>query len=270
MPYLYIPTIKIGPIPLQPFGIVAVLAILIGVKIMNHRTKKLGLNIKLMDSLIPWFVLGVILGGHIVSAVFYYPDIILKKPLIILKFWDGISSYGGIFGGILVAYIFFRRAKIKPKPYINVFVLAAVFSLLTGRIGCSIVHDHPGKMTDFPLAVKGWPIDNSERGFGFYTDGEQRHDLGFYEFLFMIPVAGIIYAFRNYRPSGYFLAVLAIFLYTPVRFLLDFLRVKEKLYFGLTPGQYFSLATFILGIYLAINVLRESAGPFDSKATKNE
>src|SRR5690606_23930370 len=53
-------------------------------------------------------------------------------------------------------------------------------------------------------------------------------------------------------------------LYSPIRFLLDYLRVEKSeggdaRYFGLTPGQYSAIAFLVLGVWLMRRALVEPA-----------
>ena len=67
------------------------------------------------------------------------------------------------------------------------------------------------------------------------------HDLGLYEFLFLalLVVPAFIIWSRRPRPVGFFLVAFA-WLYLPVRFCLDTLRVADARYLGLTPAQWVS------------------------------
>jgi len=262
MPYLYVPPVNVGPLTIHAFGVIAALAVLLGIKATRHRAAELHLDVHIIDQLMPWLVLGVFAGAHLISILFYFPYKIVEDPFIFLRFWDGLSSFGGILGGLVVAFIFLRRMGVKMKHYSQALLFGAVVSLLVGRIGCSIAHDHPGKVTTCAVAVKGWPTeDTPKRTLGFYTDGPRRHDLGLYEFLFLIPVTAILYALKRFEPFENFHIVLVIFMYAPIRFLLDFLRASEKLYFGLTPGQYFAIVSLIVAVFLIFHKQRNGAGP---------
>ena len=65
------------------------------------------------------------------------------------------------------------------------------------------------------------------------------HDLGWYEFLFtgLIIVPVFLVLNRKPRQPGFFL-ITFLLLYIPGRFLLDFLRLGDARYAGLTPAQY--------------------------------
>jgi len=256
MPYVHIPSIQLGPISIQAFGIIAALAVILGIKAMRYRATEMGLDVCIIDRLLPWLFIGIVVGAHLVSVAIYYPNRIVEDPLVLVRLWDGISSFGGILGGLIAASLFFRRLGIRMKHYKQVLLFGAVVSLLVGRFGCAVIHDHPGKLTTSPIAVKGWPTpETQERTLGFYWDGPRRHDLGLYEFLFLIPVTGILYLLRNYIPFENFHIFLVLLFYTPVRFVLDFLRVNEERYWGFTPGQYFSMAFFVLAMSLMFHGL---------------
>ena len=86
------------------------------------------------------------------------------------------------------------------------------------------------------------------------------HDLGWYEFLYMsfLMVPAFFVLDRKPRPPGFFL-VAFLLLYVPVRFLLDFLRIGDARYFGLTPGQYAGIAVFLAAIFLMVRIARREA-----------
>jgi len=120
-----------------------------------------------------------------------------------------------------------------------------------GRSGCFSVHDHPGVVSDFFLAV-----DN------YQGEGVSRHDLGLYEVLWSIfAIALFMLLVQKPRKRGFFMALLPM-IYAPVRFFLDFLRETpdhggDVRYFGLTPGQYGSILFFIVGVVIAVRVARK-------------
>lgn len=260
MPYLHVPSVTVGPVTIHAFGVIAALAVLLGVRATRRRAGELDLDVGVVDRLMPWLVAAVFAGAHLVSVFAYYPMQVVEDPLVLLRFWDGLSSFGGILGGLVAVWLFFRRLGVRQKHYMQALLFGAVVGLLVGRFGCAIAHDHPGKVTSSPLAVEGWPTDQTPpRTLGFYTDGPRRHDLGLYEFLFLIPVTVLLYVLRRFRPFEHFHVALVLLLYTPVRFGLDFLRTADTLYFGLTPGQYFAAAFFAVGIGLAICGLRQDS-----------
>jgi phosphatidylglycerol:prolipoprotein diacylglycerol transferase len=155
-----------------------------------------------------------------------------------------ISSFGGIFGGGLVAVVIFRCRALPVWRYVDALAYGFVGGYVFGRAGCLAIHDHPGSVSDFFLAV---PID-----------GIRRHDLGFYEMWLMLGLFVVItlVAGRG-RPSDGLVIAVAATAYAPIRFLLDFLRITDATYAGLTPGQWFCIPAFAVGVWAWLRISRE-------------
>lgn len=168
-----------------------------------------------------------------------------------------ISSFGGLLGAVVGLVLWQRRYREPILPYADATVFGFVFAWFIGRLGCFSAHDHPGRHTDFFLAVN-------------YPDGP-RHDLGFEEALLTLPLCiAFAIAFRKPRRSGAYIAAACLY-YAPVRFLLDSLRATDvshpdARYLGLTPGQYAALVMFSYGLWLLGRLLQQPAGTIAAPA----
>ena len=167
----------------------------------------------------------------------------------VLEFWNGMSSFGGVLGAFLGLAVYYRRTGRSWLPTADVLVEALVVGWVFGRLGCTLVHDHIGRPSEFLLAIR-------------FPDGP-RHDLGFYELLYtlLVLVPAVVVLNRRRRPAGTSVAVLAL-LYAPARFLGDFLRNTDLpgadvRYLGLTVGQYGALVLCGVGIAVALRLRRQ-------------
>ena len=204
VPYLEQPSFSIGPLTIHAFGVIVAVAVYAGLVIGGRRFTRLGLDRALGERLAWWVVVGGFLGAHLFSVLFYFPEKVADNPLVLFKLWEDISSFGSILGGGLGVWLFFRiRAPNIEAPtrwaYLDVAAFVFPISLMIGRLACTIAHDHPGTVTDFPLAVSL----ESERAREFisrvYADAGRLaelpapatlarlgfHDLGWYEFLYL-------------------------------------------------------------------------------------
>ncbi len=126
-------------------------------------------------------------------------------------------------------------------PYADSVALGLAVGWIFGRTGCFTAHDHPGRHTDFFLAVR-------------YPDGP-RHDLGLDELLFTIVITIVLFLYaRRPRVPGRVIGLFAT-MYAPVRFGLDFLRARDvalpdERYGGLTPAQWACMACLAVGVWL--------------------
>jgi phosphatidylglycerol:prolipoprotein diacylglycerol transferase len=219
--------------------------VFIGCELAYLRGKKTGLTARFVVDACLWTIFAGFAVSHVVMVVFYHPELLRKNPLTLLMVWGGMSSFGGFFGGIAGVYIYLRRKRVPLLPYYEAIMFGFVPVWVIGRLGCTITFDHPGLPTDFFLGMAD-------------SAGVVRHNLGFYEMLWTIVITAALYSLRNYRPFTGFHSVLVIFMYAPVRFYFDTLRISDPLYWGFTPGQYFSVVLFALGVFILFRGGRSS------------
>ena len=265
VPYFQQPSSSLGPITIAAFGVIVSGAVLAGLEMGRRRFRNLGLDPARGEGIGWYAIVGGFLGAHIFSVLFYFPEKVVANPLLLLKLWEDISSFGSILGGLLAIWLYFRikapdvSAEMR-RVYLDVVAFTFPFSLAIGRIACSFAHDHPGTITNFPLAISLESPAARQYISSIYRNAGRAaelppadvmarmgfHDLGWYEFLYLAAVVVPAVLLMNHRrrgdqPAGRF-AALFILLYMPVRFSLDFLRVGDARYAGLTPAQWTALA----------------------------
>lgn len=238
---------ELGPFTLEPFGIFVAIGVLFGVWIGGKHAKKIGLNTDVLQDSAVWALgLGTV-TGHWAHLFIYHPEELSRGFFQIFKFWDGLSSMGGVIGGIVGIFIFFKRRKVNIWNYADTIAIALPAGWWIARVGCFSVHDHPGIRSnlffavDFPVAEYGGP----------------RLDLGLIDAVSLLMIFGLLW-FLGQRDmlKGRLSGLLAL-LYGIQRFLTDFLRATDlsyidKRYFGLTFAQYFCFFLVGFGIYRLI------------------
>ncbi len=250
IPWFVIPPLRLGPLAVQPFGVLSAAGILLASTLLVREARRKGLDPEPLEKLVTWAVVGGVIGAHLVHLLLYHPEELRENgPLQLLKVWDGLSSTGGVLGGLAASVAFLRRRGIRFAVYADVFALAVPAGWTVARLGCFTVHDHPGVLTDFVLAVR--------------FPGGARHDLGLYDAIVLFAITIVVFSLdRRGILRGRLLALVAI-LYGVCRFSLDFLRARDLAYsdaryLGLTPAQYAAVALFAWGIW---RVLRSRAPP---------
>jgi phosphatidylglycerol---prolipoprotein diacylglyceryl transferase len=239
IPYIQQPVLHLGPLSIHAFGVLVVAGVLVGLAIFRRRAARAGLDLDLGSRLAAWVLVGGLLGALVVDRLLYGPGETLADPLSLLAGWGGISSYGGILGGVAGAWLFFWRNPQGPDTWRHLDAAAYAFpvGLLLGRIGCFLAFDHVGAPTDFFLGQT-------------YLDGVVRHNMGLEEALYLIVVsAAMIAVGRTPRRPGFLVGFLAV-AYAPGRFLLDFLRVSDERHGGLIVSQYASIALMAAGLWI--------------------
>jgi phosphatidylglycerol:prolipoprotein diacylglycerol transferase len=252
IPYFPAPVFHLFGIPLDSWSLLVSLGFIIGIEFARARAKQLGIAIKdVVDGGL--FIVGMgFVVGHFVHVGVYNPQMIDEHGWIIfLQIWAGFSSNGGFVGAILGTVLWFMVIR-KREPFwkhADTIAYSLPFGWFFGRLGCFSAHDHVGQRSGFFLAVD-FPADI----YGGYYGGP-RHDLGLYEALWVLLLAGLHFSLRHRKIPYSSFAMIFCFGYAPVRFGLDFLRNTDLKgadvrLMGLTPAQYGSLLFLLAGIVL--------------------
>ena len=244
LPFVTVPTWQVelplfGPHPISIFGVTATLGVVVGFRSVLRYARERGLDEPSTDRL----TLGVLLGGfamaHWVSVLLYFPERVAADPWILLAFHNGISSVGGFVGGALTfAWLCWRR-RLAVLAHADAIAFGLLAGFTIGRIGCALVHDHPGAIATGMLAVGPWP------------DGLHRYDLGLIELAGLLVLCFVVYRVFDWRRAAHGrLTALIVIAYGVGRFPLDFLRADDLRYAGLTPAQFASLGFILAGALL--------------------
>jgi phosphatidylglycerol:prolipoprotein diacylglycerol transferase len=201
---------------------------------------------------------------------------VLADPTYLIRFWDGLSSFGGFIGAITGVFVFkWRKKERDVMPYMDTVCSAFPLAWVIGRAGCATVHDHPGRETSSWMGVQ-FPEFHTDvmiksKEFGLLYDPTLtvgRFDLGLTEMVLAIPLAVAFMILWQIKPRNYgFWAGWQCIAYAPVRFVLDFLRVEsagthegDPRYLGLTPAQYACFGFIAIGI-IVLKISKQYPAP---------
>lgn len=243
----------IGPLKLQFFGPLVAAGVILGYHRCLHYAKTRNIDEFISRDMMFWVLVTGFVISHWVSVLFYFPEDVAANPLVLIMIWNGLSSVGGFFGALVGMFWYLHKMKQPYLIYADMLLYGLLVGFTMGRLGCSLVHDHPGSIVDAShiLAVGPWP------------DGQYRLDLGLLEFMYLVPVTlfmHFVFKWKDARP-GVFVGTVAL-LYAPYRFVLDTMREKDKLYLGLTTAHYATLIILAFGIYLVF-LRKEKPGDRD-------
>jgi phosphatidylglycerol:prolipoprotein diacylglycerol transferase len=271
IPYAVTPTWTIplpvlGDLTLGVFGLLVAAGVLVGIQFCLYYAKQRDLDEFMARDQMFWTLVFGFIISHWVSVVFYFPERMVENPWVLLMIWNGLSSVGGFFGAFIGMTWFVRRHKQPVMVYADTNIFGLVLGMIFGRLGCALVHDHPGRIVtaDTFLAVGPWPCKCPEGrslpSCCTVDNAVYRYDLGLNELLVLLVLGVFIYFVWDWRKAqpGKLTGLVAT-VYAVTRFWLDFLREEsvgkgvsepDVRYFGLTPAQYFTLAFFAVGVWL--------------------
>ena len=237
IPFLHSTTFHVLGITFQTWGTLVAAGYTLGTYIAWRRAKHRGLDATLVLDLAFWIFVAAFVGARVFQVLMYEPGYYMMHPLEALDpRQPGYAIFGGFIGAAAVFALTMWRKKLSFFEYADTLIWGLPWGCGVGRIGCFLIHDHPGTLSHALLAVR-------------YPDGQTRHDLGLY--LSLLGCAtGLLFLWlnRRQRQPGFWIGVYMV-IEGVSRFSLDFLRVADARYAGLTPTQFLSLPLCGLGIW---------------------
>ncbi|MBA3538946.1 MAG: prolipoprotein diacylglyceryl transferase [Deltaproteobacteria bacterium] len=246
----YVPASSFRALGIQPYGVLLLLGLTAGVLVVWRLARRFAIPGTDLAVLLPVAVAVAVIGAHGVDVVAYQWDRAADDPSLWMRFLDGTSLFGALLGVALTTMIVVRARGLDLALFADLVAVGCLTAMTLGRIGCALVHDHPGLPTDsifgidYPTETLRWA---NVRGDGPVI---RAHDLGLAELLVLLPMLAVTFALIRQRLRvGTVAAVLAI-AYGCARFGLDFLRLPatEPTHAGLTFGQWSSLVLIGVGL----------------------
>lgn len=222
---------------ISSFGLMMALGFLVGYWITAYRLREEGIE---PDPVAANMLLWIMIGGVGGSKLYFAIDVSLREGI---PFFDllfaraGITWYGGLMGGALAGLLGCRFYDLSLRLFANCVAIGLAVGQALGRVGCFLVGDDYGKVTDVPWAVsfpKGAPPTN-----------ELVHPTQLYEVMWLLPVAGVLWMRRKRSPFlvGEYFAANGI-----GRIVIEQWRVNEEVIFGLTEPQLIGFGLVIFGV----------------------
>jgi phosphatidylglycerol:prolipoprotein diacylglycerol transferase len=233
---MYPELFRIGDYPISTFGLMMAIAFLTGSWLTSRRFREEGIDPDLATTLLVYVMLGGIAGSKLYFAV----DVHLRTgvPFTDLLFArDGITWYGGLIMGILTGAIGSRIHGVSKKQVMDCVAVGLAVGQSIGRLGCFLVGDDYGKVTDLPWGV-AFPQ-------GAPPTLEPVHPTQIYEILWLLPVALLLWKRRHKSPFlfGEYLALNGL-----GRLFIETLRVNPKVALGMTEPQWVGIGLIVVGM----------------------
>jgi len=245
-----------APFLLTALGLVA------AALVARHRAVRFGLELRNLDSLMRWIVLGALVGGHLVDALYYRFDqvaelvqwhVVWRQPLELLRLWHGWRSVGGLFGALAAALLWkrYRFESTVVARLTGVFELEGYwFVRRTERVPLLALADVV--LSVFPLA---WALHRV--GSALALDRSEIRLLDLLITSALLAVVAVLWKGR-FRAGTYI--CLAGLTYAPARVAIDFLgdraRNASDLVGNLTLTQWGFAGATLLSLGLLVRLRR--------------
>lgn len=241
IPYFSFQEINLNIITIQVWGLMAALGFLAALFLCLKEGKRKGVNEENMWDIMALSLIGIIAGSRIFYALFNFEKFDNLADVFNLYDNGGFSLLGGIILAIPLIYIYAKKKKINIYKLSDVLTPGIIISIIITRMGCFLVYDHIGRITNLPWAR-------------LYIDQSARHPIALYHIINAVVILGAIYYLKKRRLKDGILALFAALYYSVSRFFLEFIRcsdleICDERFFNLTLNQWLLLFSILLIFY---------------------
>lgn len=236
--------LDLGFVNIYMWGVFVALGFLLAYYLILKNVKK-PLEKRVVEELAFYSLIGLLLGSRIVyvlSNLSYYSG----NPLEIFMIWEGgMTSYGGFLGAISAMLIYSKIKKINFVKYFDFMIPYVALGMAVGRIGCFFNGCCYGIETSLP-----WGVD--------FGDEILRHPTQLYLALGDLSIFFILKNLKKKFSGFIFLSFVALF--SLLRFLVDFLRDYENVYYFLSLkfSQWVTLTLLVVSLIWIFIKLRKN------------
>src|SRR5205085_31531 len=204
------------------------------------------------NSITMWALLGI--AGAKIYHVLESPKDLFANPLGEIFSRSGFAWFGGFIGVLFALHLLGRKYKLSYLAMLDLCAPAAALGYAVGRIGCLTSGDGDyGTPTSLPWAMS-FPH-------GLVPTTQQVHPTPIYEAI----AASVIFwylwrqgakSLRRPRPVGEVAALYLIWMGVE-RFVVEFIRINPRSFFGLSNAQAASLASILAGAAILVTIKKK-------------
>ncbi|MBE7415814.1 MAG: prolipoprotein diacylglyceryl transferase [Deltaproteobacteria bacterium] len=240
---------EFGPVEIRFYGLMYVIAILVGSRLIIKEAERKGLGLSRDDimNFIIWTVAGGIFGARLYYVAFnwgYYGG----NPLEIPAVWHGgLAIHGGLLGGLGAAWLYLRKKSVPFWRMADAVAPAIILGQAFGRFGNFMNGDAHGRPTDLPWGLVFPP--GSPAGSEF--PGIPLHPVMLYELFINLGIFSFLWLYL--RKKGHkdgFIFASYIVLYSMGRFFVEHFRADSLMLDSLRAAQAVSVTAALAGIII--------------------
>ncbi len=232
---MYPELFSIGFITVHTYGVFVALGFLAGTWYVAVHSQDVLSKQQVYDFVFYLIIAGLI-GARLLYVLINFPYY-SNNLLEILQIWKGgLVYYGGFFCVLIFAYFYCKNKKIDIFKLVDVFSPALALGHVFGRIGCFFSGCCYGKVSACALAIAG------------------KHPTQLYEAFGNLIIFFILNKFLKSNHKKGYVFVWYMFLYSLLRFCVEFFRGDDRgvFFLSLSPAQNISIFVFVVATILLI------------------
>ena len=259
---------------INSYGFMLMMAFYTCYYFLNKDLKRLGYDSNLSGDIVFAAAVGGILGSKIYYLIENF-DRVIADPTGMIFSGAGLVFLGGLMGGTLGVTFVINKNNLSWITFADIVAPLLILGYAIGRIGCLLVGDDYGLPTHLPWGIEfpnGLPpstysifqtyypwvnLDNFEPGV------LSVHPTPIYETI----IGGLIFYYLYQKRTSITIVGSLFFTYLILagteRFIVEFLRVNEKYFIGLSGAQVISILMITIGVWFLMHPVKQ---PVDSKS----
>ena len=247
----------VGPLTITGFGIMMMIAFLMGAWVMQRYLLEKGFSTAYAEHAVIAGVVGGILGAKLWYVFLHGPEHLFSR--------GGLVWYGGFIGGAVAAILNGYRLRIPLRFTMDMGALPLALGHGIGRVGCFLVQDDYGVPTSLPWGMRfpqGYPpttaADLQRLGVDIPanippTEVLAVHPTQLYEVAALMFMFWLLWRLRNHQHATGWLFAVYLVAVGIERFMVEFIRAKDDRLLGtFTIAQGMSAVLIVLGIALLV------------------
>ena len=250
------PYIHLGRFTIGTFGLMLWLAAVCAGFVLHQNFRRFRVQADAVSIVAFVTVLGVM--GAKLWHVFEDPVALMHYPAATLFDRAGFAWYGGLIAGVLTLMWQGRATKTGALGMLDLAAPAAAVGYGVGRIGCLTSGDG-----DYGIPTKlPWGMSFPH---GLVPTVQRVHPTPIYELMAALIIAAILWKRGRRQPgeiTGEYLVLSGL-----ARFLVEFIRINPRIYFGMSNAQIASLGSMVVGGLLIVWARRHAAARAARPAT---
>lgn len=251
--------LSIGGVDIAYYGLLWVLAFVLGSYIFRKIVKREGLDTDMVDSAFMYLLIATIIGARLGHCLFYEPATYLANPWQILNLRQGgLASHGAAIGMVVGIILYARKWKI---PSIWMFDRVGIVIAIGGaliRMGNLLNSEIYGTETDLPW---GFIFVRAQETMPMHPT--QIYEALAYTLIFFI-LMHIYWRTKLSDKRGFMFGVFLVLLFG-VRFLIESIKqvqVDWEAALPLNMGQMLSIPFIVAGVWFILRAFNRSAQPY--------
>lgn len=237
IPYFEVISFHIGPITVYTWGAFVALGLIISGSLVLKAAAAKNFKVEPVFDIILISIIFGFIGARIGYVAAYWPYY-LANPGDIVKIWQGgLGFVPGLIAAVSADIYYIKKNGLNLAQIADLFAPYLALGYGIARIGCFLIHDHLGKITNVPWAIA--------------IEGKGYHDAGLYGIINGLTLFIFLMIIRKYVKRDGLLATIGLLYYSIVRFIIELFQTGPYLA-GIT---YTGWIVFFLGLWALLFIL---------------